>query len=230
MTTLHDAEVRQRFDEQAGRFKAVVPSDDIRLNAVLEVLPDPTEGWILDLGCGQGRFARRLIERGYRVFGLDLSGEMLARAHGMPRVLASSRRLPFADETFAAVVSIEVFEHLGRLDGPLAEVRRVLKPGGLLAIIDKNAGALNADRPWLPALLVKWIDERRGRWMYPAGGPVRERWFWPISFKRELLQQFNEVGATFLLTPKESARTIFRMVPGARLLALWTARKPEDPR
>ena len=36
MTTLHDAEVRQRFDEQAGRFKAVVPSDDIRLNAVLE--------------------------------------------------------------------------------------------------------------------------------------------------------------------------------------------------
>ncbi len=230
MTALHDAEVRRRFDDQAGRFKAVVPTDDVRLNAVLDVLPPPDAGWILDLGCGQGRFARRLIERGYRVTGLDLSRAMLAKAHGMPRVLGSSRRLPFADGTFAAVVSIEVFEHLGPLERPLAEVFRVLKPGGIVAIVDKNAGALNSDRPWLPALLVKRIDERRGRWMYPSDSPVRERWFWPNVFKIRNLRQYNRVRVTFLLTPKESARTIFRRLPRARLLVLWSAKKPEAPR
>ena len=60
----------------------------------------------------------------------------------------------------------------------------MLRPSGFLLIIDKNIASLSAQRPWIPSIAVKRIDEYRGRWMYPAGGPVRERWFWPPALKR----------------------------------------------
>ncbi|MDR3636729.1 MAG: methyltransferase domain-containing protein [Isosphaeraceae bacterium] len=224
---LYEAEVGARFDRLQGRFKESVDREDFRLRALREVL-GPLEGRrILDLGCGKGRFGRRLADGGAAVVGLDLSAAMLASASGLPRVRGSARRLPLASGVFDAVIAVEVFEHLPGLDDVLAEARRVLRPGGLLAVIDKNAAALNAQRPWLPALLVKAIDERRGRWMYPHGGPVRERWFRPGALVRRLgTAAFTEVDVTFLLGPRESDRRIFRSVPRARLLALWTARVP----
>jgi 2-polyprenyl-6-hydroxyphenyl methylase/3-demethylubiquinone-9 3-methyltransferase len=181
---------------------------------------------VLDLGCGKGRFARRLAEAGAIVVGIDLSAAMLAEADaaGFGRVRGSARRLPFGVAAFDAVVAVEVFEHLAAIDAVLGEVRRVLRPGGIVAIVDKNAGALSAERPWLPSALVKRIDERRGLWMYPAGGPVRERWFWPRRLQRRLGRWFEEVRVTHLLSPREAERRLFRWVPRARLLTLWTAR------
>lgn len=225
MTLLHEAEVGRRFDSLQARFKREVSGDDVRLRAICASL-EPLRGRrVLDLGCGKGRFARRLAEGGAEVVGIDLSAAMLAEAEdGFGRVRGSARRLPFAAATFDAVIAVEVFEHLAAIDAVLNEVRRVLRPGGIVAIVDKNAGALNADRPWLPSALVKRIDERRGLWMYPAGGPVRERWFWPGRFQRRLGRGFEEVRVAHLLSPREADRRLFRWVPQARLLTLWTAR------
>jgi 2-polyprenyl-6-hydroxyphenyl methylase/3-demethylubiquinone-9 3-methyltransferase len=181
---------------------------------------------ILDLGCGKGRFATPLAAAGAEVVGLDRSAAMLAEGAGLDRVKGSARRLPFPDAAFDAAVAIEVFEHLAAIDEVLLEVRRVLRPGGLVAIVDKNAGSWNARRPWLPNLAIKWIDERRGLWMYPGGGPVRERWFWPGSFADRLRRRFIEVRVSHLLTAEEAGHPLFRRVPGARLLALWSARVP----
>jgi len=226
MTIAHEAVVADRFDRLHGRFKPNVAEGDGRLRAVRERL-EPLRGRrLLDLGCGKGRFAAHLRAAGAEVIGLDRSAAMLAGAEGLPRVLASALRLPFAASAFDGVFAVEVFEHLTRIDDVLIELRRVLRPGGILAIVDKNAGSLNAGRPWLPNLAVKWIDERRGLWMYPSDSKVRERWFWPREFRRRLGRHFEDVAFSHLLSPSESGLALFRRVPSARLMTLWSARAP----
>lgn len=224
-----DAYVAGQFDHLHARFKSDVAADDVRLTAVIDALAPVRGKRILDLGCGKGRFAARLRAAGAEVVGLDSSAGMLAGAAGLDRVKGSARRLPFADGSFDAVVAIEVFEHLTDVNAALAEARRVLRPAGRLAVVDKNAGSWNAERPWLPNLLVKWVDERRGRWMYPADGPVRERWFWPEAFRRRLARSFARAEVRHLLSTAETGRPLFERTPGARLFALWTADAPGGP-
>jgi len=226
VTIAHDAFVAASFDESASRFKGEVGAGDYRLRAVVDAL-GPLEGRrVLDLGCGKGRFASRLQQQGAEVVGLDVSSRMLAEAQGLDRVRGSARRLPFASAAFDAVVAIEVIEHVGPVGlGPvLDEARRVLRPGGRLAIIDKNVGALDAKRPWLPSLIVKRIDERRGLWMYPRGGPVSEQWFRPEALKKRLRRDFQDVRVQYLLRPEEAPRLVFRAIPRTRLMVLWSGR------
>jgi 2-polyprenyl-6-hydroxyphenyl methylase/3-demethylubiquinone-9 3-methyltransferase len=223
----HEIEVASRFDRFHSRFRRDVGSGDVRLRALQECLEPLAGRRILDLGCGKGRFARQLSAAGAQVVGVDRSAAMLAEAVGLDRARASARRLPFADGAFEAVVAVEVFEHLPAIDVVLREVHRVLRPGGVIAVVDKNAGSWNARRPWLPNLALKWLDEKRGRWMYPSGGPVRERWFWPEAFRKQFSRWFVDVRVAHLLSPDEEDWPLFRQVPGARLMTLWTARVAE---
>ena len=228
MIAEHEAVVADRFDALCGRFKSAVAADDPRLVAIIERL-SPLEGRrILDLGCGKGRFARSLIERGALVVGLDVSAGMLALADGVSRVRASARRLPFRRGSFDAVMAVEVFEHLApeAINRVCGEVLRVLEPGGTFVVIDKNAWSWNTDRPWLPSVAVKWIDERRGLWMYSPRDSVRERWFRPGELSRRLGRWFSEVRVVHLLSSAEQGRFPFQYIAGTRLFALWAARAP----
>jgi len=229
MTVAHERYVSERFDATEARFRAEVALGDHRLDGVLRSFGDVRGVRVLDLGCGKGRFARHLARLGAEVVGLDASRGMIAGAEGIDRVLGSAMRLPFGSGTFGAVLAVEVFEHLPRsgIDGALSEIARVLEPGGRVAIVDKNLFALDAQRPWLPKLALKWIDERRGRWMYPARGPVRERWFSPRRFADQLRDHFRDVNIEFLMSSEESRRAIFRRVPRVRLMTLWTGRASE---
>lgn len=211
------------FDAQESRFKREVPLDDYRLTAILAKLAPLPGKRILDLGCGKGRFARRLSDLGAEVIGLDLSAAMMAGASGIARVQGSARHLPFRDASFDAVIAVEVFEHLAEISEPIQEARRVLRPGGSLLIVDKNHASLNSARLGVPNLLLKWVDEYRGLWMYPLGGPVRERWFWPPALRRELARSFDHVAVDHLLDPSEAPRWIFREFPALRRMTLWTA-------
>jgi len=220
---VHEAEVASRFDALVGRFRTEVDDGDVRLAAVRRALAGLDRPGVLDLGCGKGRFARHLAGDGASVIGVDLSSRMLADAEGLDRARATALRLPFRDRTFDAVVAIEAFEHLGAVGPAIAEARRVLRPGGRLVVVDKNARSLDPRRPWLPGLAVKWIDERRGLWMYPAGGPVRERWFVPGRLRRDLGRHFERVTIGYPLGPDESRYAVFRMLPATRRLVCWVA-------
>ena len=225
----HESTVASRFDALEARFKDEVPADDFRLSAILRHL-GPVQGrLVLDLGCGKGRFTSRLAGRGARVIGLDVSGAMLraAKVAGLPVALGSIRRLPIPDASVDAVLFVEVLEHVSPADlpGVLAEAARVLRPGGTVVIVDKNAASLDPIRPWLPASLVKRVDERKGRWMYPPGSSVRERWFRPGQVPRLLRGAgFVAVRAESIRSPMEQRSPIFRFVPMARRFVAWSAR------
>ncbi len=228
MIASHEAVVGSRFDALHHRFKRDVARDDPRLVGIVDNLGPMAGRRVLDLGCGKGRFSRTLSELGAQVIGLDLSAAMLAEAMDLDRVRASARRLPFASASFDRVVAVEILEHLAprSVDQVCDEVRRVLRPGGTFVIVDKNVWSWNAQRPWLPSLAVKWIDERRGLWMYSPQESVRERWFRPGELSRRLGRWFSEVRVVHLLSPAERGRFPFQYVAGTRLFALWAARAP----
>jgi ubiquinone/menaquinone biosynthesis C-methylase UbiE len=104
---------------------------------------------VLDCGCGPGTMTVQVAEivAPGTVVGIDLEttqfavGRERARERGLDNVRfepASIYELPFADESFDAVYAHAVLYHLARPEAALAEMRRVLRPGGLIAVRDSD--------------------------------------------------------------------------------------------
>lgn len=100
---------------------------------------------LVDVGCGGGLLAPHLRGKGYRHVGLDLTRSALeqAAAHGLTPVQADAGALPLASECADVVVAGEIFEHVPDLPRAVAEVCRVLRPGGLLVLDTLNSTALS---------------------------------------------------------------------------------------
>jgi SAM-dependent methyltransferase len=86
---------------------------------------------VLDVGCGEGELARHLPPGAWT--GVDSSSAMLASAPE-PTVRADAGELPFDDESFGSVTLLYVLYHLEEPLAALREARRVLRPGGLIAV------------------------------------------------------------------------------------------------
>ncbi len=116
---------------------------------VLEYL-GPVEGrHILEIACGRGGFVRQLTSRGAHAFGADFSisalriaQEKLQRTNGQAAraslVQADAQRLPYAGNSFDAVLSCETIEHLPDPQSALREMWRVTRPGGQLFLTTPN--------------------------------------------------------------------------------------------
>jgi SAM-dependent methyltransferase len=106
----------------------------------------PPGARFLDVGCGTGRWLRRYQQFGFRAVGLDATPGMLrtAREHGtaVPLIAGEAGRLPFPDASFDAVSDVTVVQHIPLASQPqaLAEMLRVLKPGGRLILIEVIKG------------------------------------------------------------------------------------------
>lgn len=108
---------------------------------------------VLDVGCGTGVFAGRIREALplAQVWGVDLVSDMLVkgaerwrRHHGVVQpVQGDSERLPFGDGSFDFITCANSFHHYPHQDRAVAEMHRVLSPGGRLLIIDGYR-----DAPW----------------------------------------------------------------------------------
>jgi ubiquinone/menaquinone biosynthesis C-methylase UbiE len=112
---------------------------------------------VLDVGTGEGQVARVARAGGAGlVVGIDPTAAQIwegARRGGGPAyALAGAGRLPFADETFDAVIACLVFEHIAEVDAAIAEVARVLAPGGRFLFF--------LNHPLLQTPNSGWIDDR----------------------------------------------------------------------
>jgi SAM-dependent methyltransferase len=94
---------------------------------------------VLEVGCGGGQFAARVAEENpqARVLATDRSARFveLAAARGVPARMADIQQLPLEDGAFDVVASLWMLYHVPDLDRGLAEVRRVLRPGGLFVAV-----------------------------------------------------------------------------------------------
>jgi ubiquinone/menaquinone biosynthesis C-methylase UbiE len=95
---------------------------------------------VLDAACGTARHGVRIARRGHRLTGVDRSSDMLARARAkLPQATfleGELEALPLEDAAFDAVVCGLVLVHLRQLEDAMAELARVLRPGGRLIVSD----------------------------------------------------------------------------------------------
>jgi demethylmenaquinone methyltransferase/2-methoxy-6-polyprenyl-1,4-benzoquinol methylase len=123
------------FDLLAPVYDLLIKSPGSERLAEIANLPIP--GRLLDAGGGTGRIAEGLVECADRVVVSDSSLRMLRQARlkdGLDLVGGETERLPFPDDAFERVVMVDAFHHLADQTRSLAELWRVLMPGGLLVI------------------------------------------------------------------------------------------------
>lgn len=91
---------------------------------------------VLEVGCGTGLILQRLACLARTARGVDLSEGMLAkaRARGLDVVQGDATRLPFPDASFDVVVSFKVLAHVQDIRAAMAEMARVVRPGGYVAV------------------------------------------------------------------------------------------------
>ncbi len=95
---------------------------------------DVSKKKVLDVGCGTGGVMQMLNELGAECEGVDVSEKALeyCRKKNLKVVQGDGIKLPYADNTFDLVISSDVLEHIEKDFEAVAEVKRVLKPGGVI--------------------------------------------------------------------------------------------------
>lgn len=175
------ARIQASFDESSRdeeHFPTTIDPRIYHVKLIREHL-GPLDGKrVLDVGCGKGRFARvfREQEPGAELWGLDISPEMLRYVpEGIHTRAGSMTELPFEEAWFDGAYATESLEHAVETGRAVAEICRVVKPGGRIAIIDKNAE--------------KWGKLQTPEW---------ERWFTRRELERMLRQHCREVSSRFI--------------------------------
>ncbi|MBC7478370.1 MAG: 3-demethylubiquinone-9 3-O-methyltransferase [Pseudorhodobacter sp.] len=215
-------------------------SDDIRWVRTLKNLVPGRLAWfdrqidwqardVLDLGCAGGFMAEALAARGARVTGIDPAERAVAaaRAHARAQGLRIGydvgwgEALPYDDASFDAVVCVDVLEHVADLPKVLAEVARVLRPGGLFLFdtINRNPVARLATITVAEDLLR----------LLPRGTHDPAMFIKPAELRTALQGAGLLPGAFTGLGPRGLNRRLdltFGPLPLMAVLYMGTARKP----
>jgi ubiquinone/menaquinone biosynthesis C-methylase UbiE len=181
---------QQHFDSVAPTYADDIPEHyrtyilERKIGAMLSALPPPNmEARGLDLGCGHGWYASELARRGYRMHGVDPSQGQIAQAaqHCQAQrthvelATYDGSHLPYPDAHFDFAYSINVLHHVPTPEAQralLAEVMRVLKPGGSFLLHEMNVeNALFRGYVSYVFPLLKSIDEGTELWIRPKHLP-----------------------------------------------------------
>jgi SAM-dependent methyltransferase len=159
-----------RYDSFAERYDAWIPDpkEDPVVGSLFNLIGDVTGQRILDLGCGQGRIARHLVELGAaQVVGVELSGEMLAHADETPNVTyfqADATTTQWWDGVpFDGVVSSMALMDIDDLTGAVRTAAKTVRPDGWFA--------WSINHPAFPG-----IEHVRSNW--PTGGSYFDEGLW----------------------------------------------------
>lgn len=167
---------------------------------------------VLDVGCGEGQVAR--LAAGSRVVGVDPAWAQISvareRAGGPAYAQAAAAALPFPATSFDAVVACLVFEHITDVDTAIAEVARVLRPGGRFLFF--------LNHPLLQTPGSGWIDDQ-------LLDPPEQYWrIGPYLVEDESLEEVEkDVHITFIHRP------LHRYVNALAANGLTIARMEEPP-
>lgn len=144
--------VIQTFDEKAGTYargydgdSATAHSFKIRLQRVYELIEDRSGGTVLDVGCGPGVTVEHLVKRGFEVYGVDISKEMVTECQKQFGHLPAAHfsvgkieALEFPDAFFDVVLCMGVVEYVDDDAVAVKEMVRVTKPGGVIVVTLPN--------------------------------------------------------------------------------------------
>jgi SAM-dependent methyltransferase len=169
-------------------------------------------GRLLEVGCGPGLMLPDLLAMGFEVQGVDVSGEMIRRARqrmaGHPLEkrcrfdIGDVERLEFPDASFDAILCMGVLEYVPRHAPALAEMSRVLRPGGVAVLsLPNRASAYHAARSLYGKL--RGLERRlRGR---PSPLELSHNPCVPWRFDRELravgLRKLQSRACNFIFFP-----------------------------
>ena len=135
----------------------------------LSLVPPPGT-LTIDVGCGEGRFARDLTRLGHHVFGVDVSPTMIAAARAasddVEYAIADAVAMPLADRSADLAIAFMSLHDLDDLAGALREIARVLAPGGRLCMAIphpiNSAGQFDGSAPDSPfTIRGSYLDEFR---------------------------------------------------------------------
>jgi 2-polyprenyl-6-hydroxyphenyl methylase/3-demethylubiquinone-9 3-methyltransferase len=224
------------YDAVAGRWW----SDDIRWVRTLKNMVPGRLSWfdaridwsgkaVLDLGCAGGFMAEALADRGAQVTGIDPAEEAIAAARAHAAATGRAIRydtgmgeaLPYPDAGFDAVVCVDVLEHVQDLDRVLAEVARVLKPGGLFLFDTINRN------PIARLVTITMAEDVLG--LLPRGTHDPAMFIKPAELTRAMEGAGLEPGPMTGLGPRGLTRRgdfTFGRVPVRLVIYMGTARKP----
>jgi SAM-dependent methyltransferase len=129
---------------------------------------------VLDWGCGRGRDALWLLERGYNAYGVDIdpepinNGAALYRKKGFDphrlQVIDLSARTDFADNFFQITFSNQSFEHAANLEETAAELWRVTAPDGIGVHVFPPKWGMREGHLFMP--FIHWLPKNRLRWWW----------------------------------------------------------------
>lgn len=135
------------YSQQAQTYDTTRAASPSVLGPLRQALAGRPVGTLVDLGGGTGNYAQELAAEGWRTTVVDRNGAMLARAadKGLPVCRADIAHVPFPDQAVDAAMIVSMLHHVPDWATALAEAHRVVRPGGVVALMGYTRSHMAAD-------------------------------------------------------------------------------------